>query len=192
MGKRCYCCHHSYHSSWQYKDGQILLSSTFVTILSPVVLEQKKKGRNLMTVSQDVLVQFGRDNVMVGIAGYYVAPEGTQHVIVGFRDGTLTEVYWKTGQGVHQDALTSFTSSFTFGGISGYYVPTEDTQHVIVGTNDNHLTEGYWKTGQGVHQDVLASFPDGIGAVGGYFVAGENAQHAIVGSFDGRLIELYW
>ncbi len=45
---------------------------------------------------QDVLVQFSPDNAIIGVAGYYVSNEGTQHVIVGFRDGTLTEVYWKS------------------------------------------------------------------------------------------------
>ena len=61
-----------------------------------------------MTISQDVLVQFSPTNAIIGVAGYFVAPEGTQHAIVGFRDGTLTEVYWKTGQGVHQDTLGNF------------------------------------------------------------------------------------
>ena len=95
-----------------------------------------------MTVSQDVLVQFGRSNVMVGIAGYYVAPEGTQHVIVGFRDGTLTEVYWKSGQGVHQDVLATFPDGI--GAVGGYFVEGENTQHAIVGSYDGRLIELYW------------------------------------------------
>ena len=95
-----------------------------------------------MTVSQDVLVQFDPNNVMVGIAGYYVAPEGTQHVIVGFRDGTLTEVYWKSGQGVHRDVLATFPNGI--GAVGGYFVEGENTQHAIVGSYDGRLIELYW------------------------------------------------
>src|SRR5438094_9777502 len=94
-----------------------------------------------MTVSQDVLVQFGRSNVMVGIAGYYVSSEGTQHVIVGFRDGTLTEVYWKSGQGVHQDVLANFADGIA--DVGGYFVPIEGTQHAIAGIRDGSFIEVY-------------------------------------------------
>ena len=99
-----------------------------------------------MTVSQDVLVQFDPNNVMVGIAGYYVAPEGTQHVIVGFRDGTLTEVYWKSGQGVHQDTLARFSNGVV--GVGAYYDTKEGSQHAVIGTIDGQLIELYWKSGQ--------------------------------------------
>src|SRR5438034_8818597 len=109
-----------------------------------------------MTVSQDVLVQFDPNNVMVGIAGYYVAPEGTQHVIVGFRDGTLTEVYWKTGQGVHQDTLGNFANGVV--GVGGYYNSKDGSQHAIYGTSSDELYEVYWKSGQGIHQDKLTQF----------------------------------
>jgi hypothetical protein len=72
-----------------------------------------------MTISQDVLAQFSPNNAIIGVAGYFVAPEGTQHVLVGFRDGTLTEVYWKSGQGVQQDTLGIFANGVV--GVGGYY-----------------------------------------------------------------------
>ena len=95
-----------------------------------------------MTVSQDVLVQFSPNNAMIGVAGYFVAPEGTQHVLVGFRDGTLTEVYWKSGQGVHQDVLANFPAGV--GAVGGYFVSGENTQHAICGNHDGKLVELYW------------------------------------------------
>src|SRR5947207_15561245 len=96
-----------------------------------------------MTISQDVLVQFSPTNAIIGVAGYYVAPEGTQHVIIGFRDGTLTEVYWKTGQGVHQDTLGNFANGVV--GVGGYYNSKDGSQHAIIGTRTAQLIELYWK-----------------------------------------------
>ena len=90
---------------------------------------------------QDVLVQFSPNNAIIGVAGYYAGNEGTQHVIVGFNDGTLTEVYWKSGQGVHQDVLASFGDLIT--DVGGYFVPDDGTQHAIAGIYDGSLIEVY-------------------------------------------------
>ena len=94
----------------------------------------------MSSVSQDVLASFS--NAIVGVAGYYVTGEGTQHVIVGTNDGTLTEVYWKSGQGVHQDVLANFASGIA--DVGGYYVAGEGTQHAIAGNFDGTLNEVYW------------------------------------------------
>src|SRR5947199_406583 len=99
---------------------------------------------------QDVLVQFSPTNAIVGVAGYYVGNEGTQHVIVGTDDGNLHEVYWRTGQSVHQDVLVNFASGIV--DVGGYFVPTEGTQHAIAAIGDGTIHEVYWKSGQGVHQ----------------------------------------
>ena len=94
----------------------------------------------MSSVSQDVLASFS--NAIFGVAGYYVTGEGTQHVIVGTSDGTVTEVYWKSGQGVHQDVLANFASGIA--DVGGYYVPNEGTQHAIAGNFDGTLNEVYW------------------------------------------------
>src|SRR5260221_6053780 len=107
----------------------------------------------MATVSQDVLAQFAPGKAISSVAGYYVSNEGTQHVIVGFVDGTLTEVYWRSGQGVHQDVLASIPHRIV--DVGGYFNPDEGTQHAIVGTNDGTLTEVYWFSGQGKDQDTL-------------------------------------
>ena len=96
----------------------------------------------MATVSQDTLVQFPRDNAIIGVAGYYVSNEGTQHVIVGLRDGTLTEVYWRSGQGVHQNTLATFPTGIV--DVGGYFNPDEGTQHAIAGIHDGSLVEVYW------------------------------------------------
>ena len=62
---------------------RLLFESTFVTILSSLALEQQKKERNLMTVSQDVLVQFDPNNVMVGIAGYMLHLKAANTSLLG-------------------------------------------------------------------------------------------------------------
>src|SRR6516164_9022843 len=108
-----------------------------------------------MTIAQDVLVQFSPPDAMLGIAGYFVAPEGTQHVIVMFSDGTLTEVYWKSGQGVNQNVLTTLPAGY--GGVGAYYNSKEGSQHAIIGGRGRQLFEVYWKSGQGVQQDVLTT-----------------------------------
>src|SRR5437016_7837769 len=100
----------------------------------------------MSSVSQDVLASFS--NAIVGVAGYYVTGEGTQHVIVGTSDGTVTEVYWKSGQGVHQDVLANFASEIV--GVGGYYAADDGTQHAIVGTSDGNLAEVYWKSDHGL------------------------------------------
>ena len=94
----------------------------------------------MSSVSQDVLASFS--NAIFGVAGYYVTGEGTQHVIVGTSDGNLTEVYWRSGQGVHQDVLANFASGIA--DVGGYYVADEGTQHAIAGNFDGTLNEVYW------------------------------------------------
>jgi len=142
-------------------------------------------------VAQDILAQFGRDSALTGTAGYYVTTEGTQHVIVELSPGALTEVYWRSGQGVHQDTLTTFFNSRMVD-IGAYFNPDEGNQHAIVATSDGALTEVYWRSGQGVHRDTLTTFPAGIIDVGAYFNPDEGSQHAIVSLQDGSLVEVYW
>jgi hypothetical protein len=154
------------------------------------------------SVSTDVLARFNSSSLITGIAGYYVANEGTQHVIVGTsasNGDTLTELYWKSGQGVKQDVLTTFDVAMGPGG--GYYVPQEGTQHVIVWTRVGDIVEVYWKSGQGVKQDTLTSFTTfgGFGVFGAYCVPNEGTQHAFVGTIDspinptvGIVTEIYW
>ena len=153
-------------------------------------------------VSTDVLARFNSSSLITGIAGYSVANEGSQHVIVGTsasNGDTLTELYWKPGQGVKQDVLTTFDVAMAPGG--GYYVAEEDTQHVIVWTRVGDIVEVYWKSGQGVKQDILTSFTSVGGFAGfvGYYAPNEGTQHAIVGTIDapinptvGIVSELYW
>ena len=97
----------------------------------------------MATVSQDVLVQFAPGKAISSVAGYYVSNEGTQHVIVGFVDGTLTEVYWRSGQGVHQDTLATFHTTGIVD-VGGYFNPGEGTQHAIAGNHAGSLVEVYW------------------------------------------------
>ncbi len=148
-------------------------------------------------VKQDVLTHLNAAGGPGG--GYYVPAEGTQHVIAGTRVGDLIEVYWKSGQGVKQRVLTNFTLFFT--GLPAYYVPAEGTQHVIVGSTDSDtgangtvgiITEVYWRSGQGVKQDELARFNGSISVLGAYYVPAEGTQHAIVVTPDGNLTEMYW
>ena len=155
----------------------------------------------MSSVSTDVLTHFDFPNLITGIAGYYVPNEGSQHVIVGTsgnNSDTLTEVYWKPGQGVKQDVLTLFDVAMWPGG--AYYIPEEGSQHVIVGTRTGSLIEVYWKSGQGVKQDTLTSFTSGSSAgISAYYVPGEGTQHVIVGNIDlpinpttGIVTEVYW
>jgi hypothetical protein len=133
----------------------------------------------MASVSQAILAQFGRDSDLTGTAGYYVTKEGTQHVIVGLGPGTLTEVYWRSGQGVHRDTLATFSTS-RFADIGAYFNPDEGSQHAIAANRDGALTEVYWRSGQGIHQDILTSFSRDINSIAGYYVTKEGTQHVIV------------
>src|SRR6266516_4712348 len=146
---------------------------------------------SMSSVSIDVLTHVNTPFI-VGIAGYYVPEEGTQHVIVGATSDNdiLTEVYWKPGQGVKQDVLTHLNAAGGPGG--GYYVPAEGTQHVIAGTRVGDLIEVYWKSGQGVKQRVLTNFTLFFTGLPAYYVPAEGTQHAIVVTPDGNLTEMYW
>jgi len=89
-----------------------------------------------------VLTSFNSSFTFGGISAYYVPTEDTQHAIVGTNDNNLTEVYWKSGQGVHQDVLATFPNGI--GAVGGYFVEGENTQHAIVGSYDGRLIELYW------------------------------------------------
>ena len=146
-------------------------------------------------VHQDILTQFGA-NTIVSIAGYYDpgADDQNQHVIVATKDGKVTELWWKPGQGVHQDILTQFGAN-TIVSIAGYYDPGADdqNQHVIVATKDGKVTELWWKPGQGVHQDILTQFgANTIVSIAGYYAASDQNQHVIIASHDGNIHDLYW
>ena len=54
----------------------------------------------------------------------------------------ITEVYWKSGQGVHRDVLANFPAGV--GAVGGYFVSGENTQHAICGNHDGKLVELYW------------------------------------------------
>ena len=142
----------------------------------------------MSSVSTDVLTHFDSNSLINGIAGYYVSNEGTQHIVVGTSDSngdSLTEVYWKSGQGVHQDVLTHFDVAIT--PVGAYYVSEEGTQHVIVTTRVGDLIEVYWKSGQGVKQDTLTSFASSAAFTGfssGYYASNEGTQHIVVGTMD--------
>jgi len=68
--------------------------------------------------------------------------EGTQHAILATVDGVLTEVYWRSGQGVHQETLTNFPAGII--DVGAYFNPDEGTQHAIVSLHDGSLVEVYW------------------------------------------------
>ncbi len=146
-------------------------------------------------VQQDVLTSF-TSGFGAGFAGYYVPNEGTQHVIVGNIDnptsptvGIVTEVHWKSGQGVQQDELARFNGSFHV--VGAYYVPEEGTQHTIVITPEGNLTEMYWKSGQGVQQDVL--LPQAGRRYGtAFYSADDHTQHVVLVSDDGTLTDVHW
>src|SRR5258708_19836934 len=107
----------------------------------------------MATVSQDVLVQFAPGKAISSVAGYYVSNEGTQHVIVGFVDGSLTEGYWRSGQGVHQNTLATFPHRIV--DVGGYFNPAEASQHAIVGTDDNALLEPYSPPHHSTHHHLF-------------------------------------
>jgi hypothetical protein len=122
-----------------YPDGSISLSSWDWEYLRTQLAKLPSTGPTGDPVHLDTLAQLGPGP----IAGYYARDDQDQHVIVGTKDGTLHEVYWKPAQGVHQDVLTQFGSEIV--GVGGYYADDDDTQHAIVATSDGTLTEVYWK-----------------------------------------------
>jgi hypothetical protein len=123
-----------------YPDGSISLNSWDWEYLRTQLAKLPSTGPAGDPVRLDTLAQ------PVGpgpIAGYYAKDDQDQHVIIGAKDGTLHEVYWKPAQGVHQDVLTQFGTEIA--GIGGYYADDDDTQHAIVATSDGTLHEVYWK-----------------------------------------------
>src|SRR5262249_222671 len=137
----------------------------------------------------------------------YVPGEGTQHAIVGTMDkpiqatvGVVTEVYWKSGQGVKQHELARFDGAINV--VGAYYVPEEGTHHVIVITPDCNLTQVYWKAGQAVKQDVLLphessllgtliTFANGSSGTA-FYSADDHTQHVVLVSADGTLTDVHW
>jgi hypothetical protein len=170
-----------------YPDGWICLNSWDWEYLRTQLAKLPSTGPTGDPVRLDTLAQL---EAAGAIAGYYARDDQDQHVIVGAKDGTLTEVYWKPAQGVHEDVLTQFGNEIV--GVGGYYAEDDDTQHAIVATSDGTLTEVYWKPGQGVNQDVLSQFGNGIVAIAGYYARDDQDQHVIVGAKDGTLTEVYW
>jgi hypothetical protein len=80
--------------------------------------------------------------------------EGTQHVIVGNIDlpinptsGIVTELYWKSGQGVKQDVLIPYDGETA----TAFYSADNHTQHVVVAKADGTLIDVHWQSGKGIH-----------------------------------------
>ena len=79
-----------------------------------------------------------------------------QHAVVTTAAGTLTEVYWKPGQGVHEDVLTNLGTGIV--GIAAYCALDDDRQHVIICTRDGAVREVFWRPAQGVLEAVVTRF----------------------------------
>lgn len=158
-------------------------------------------------VKQDTLTSFNSGAFTGFSSGYYVPTAGTQHIIIGTMDspvhatiGNITDVYWKSSQGVKQHEVARFAGSFNI--VGAYYVPEEDTQHVIVIPPTGNLTELYWKPDLLVRQDVLLphnstllsnliTFTNGSRGTA-FYSADDHTQHVVVVSTDGTLTDVHW
>jgi hypothetical protein len=67
---------------------------------------------------------------------------------------TLTELYWRPGQGVQQDVSAQIANDI--GGTAGYHA-RDQIQHVIMGTKDSALIEVWWKARPGMRMRAFSA-----------------------------------
>jgi hypothetical protein len=190
-----------------YASGEGTQNALFGGKSGDVIHVYWKSSQDIRDFQQDVVFSQSDPTpfILRGYAGYYIPEEGTHHAIVSssyvytsnnnVNLSTVTEVYWRSGQGVTQDELARFDNTINL--VGAYYFPEEGTQHVIIAAPDGTLTELYWKSGQGVKQDVLTTtFPDVVSltnqAAGAFCSADDQTQHVVVLSADGTLTDIHW
>jgi hypothetical protein len=125
-------------------------------------------------------------------SAYFVAADGTHHVIFRSHDGHLHELWWTTGP-VGQGDLTP-SGPLAEGNPSAYFVAADGTHHVIYRSHDGHLHELWWTSGAVGHGDLthLTNTPVAQSNPSAYFVAEDGSHHVIYRSHDGHLHELWW
>jgi hypothetical protein len=139
----------------------------------------------------------GRDTLTTlsgaaGVAGYYAAGDGYQHVIVATSAGELYEVYWQPGStgGVGQNLLATVDDAIV--SVAGYYAGSDGLQHVVVATQRGPLLVfAFLGGGQPVKRRLLARLRDAV-AIAGYYSDSDGYQHVIVANSTDGIDELFF
>jgi hypothetical protein len=101
------------------------------------------------------------------IAGVGVRYEGNDHAFVAQTDGSIREIYFRSGVGASSDVLANIpgvVAISAFATVINYpNVGLRDRIHIIVGTKSGDLFDVYYSPGLGVHQYLLTHLtsPDG-------------------------------
>jgi len=123
-------------------------------------------------------------------SAYFVAADGTHHVIYRSGNGHLQELWWTTGP-VGRGDLTP-NGPAAAGNPSAYFVAADGTHHVIYRSSNGHVHELWWTTGPVGQGDLTPNGPSAVGNPSAYFAAAEGTHHVIYRSSNGHLHELWW
>ena len=123
-------------------------------------------------------------------AAYFVAADGTHHVIYRSNNGLLQELWWTAGP-VGRGDLTP-NGPTAAGDPSAYFIAADGSQHVIYRSGNGHLRELSWTAGPVGRRDLTPNGPAAAGDPSPYFIATDGTQHVIYRSGNGHLHELWW
>jgi hypothetical protein len=187
----------------------IIPTKTLVILVTAVVLGLVLMGPLMIMSSSaytkyitgiDTLTQFDANSI-VGIAAYYNQDDKFQHVIVGTKDGAVTEVYFNQ-KGIFRDVLTQFDAN-SIVRMAAYYAVADKFQHVMVVTTDGNVNEIYFNQ-KGIFRDVLTNI-QGIVAITAYAAGciddgrsigvtrhSCDQSHVAIATADGKITEINW
>jgi Astacin (Peptidase family M12A) len=137
-------------------------------------------------------------NNLVGVSAMYNSDDRRHIVVVGTTDGTIHEIFWKSGQvGIEgNEQLPVNFGSGNIVSVSGFYQIHDQLHHMIVGTTNGKIHDIYWKSGQvGIegNDELPVNLGSGtIVSVSGFYNSDDRRHIVVVGTRNGGVHEIFW
>jgi hypothetical protein len=77
-------------------------------------------------------------------SSYFVASDGSSHVIYRSEDGHLHELFWRAGAVSHNDLTGLANAPTALDDPAAYFLPQDGMHHVIYRSGDGHIHELRW------------------------------------------------
>ena len=137
---------------------------------------------------KELLTSFPGGSI-VGVAGYYAADDGHQHVIVSTNDGAVQDFSWKS-KGSSIDGSRKLMARFQqVLGIAGYYAAEVGHQNVVVATSDGKIHLIWWHPGApgATSQDQVLTTLKGIVRIAAWYSGNDGYQRLLLTTEDAEL-----